>query len=247
MKKWGIFLAIIVGLVFYFTRCTYDHLANPVVPKKDTTGTKVIDTTKKITDTIKIRPITTCSPDTVYFTNVVLPLISSNCGKSGCHNATSRVKGYNLTSYNGIMPIVSAGSPNGSKLYTYMAGIKKQMPPTGKLPQTDIDTIVKWINQGAKNNTCNASNSQCDSTDVSFASTIVPIINTYCRGCHNSSLQSGGVELDTYTGVQFVSQTGQLMGGLTGVLPQMPQTGAKLSNCYIGTFRQWIKEGAKNN
>ena len=248
MKKWGILWVIIASTVFYFTRCTYDHLANQVVPKKDTTTIKIIDTTKKIlTDTTKIHSFIPCNPDTVYFTNVILPLLTSNCGLPGCHNSTSRAKGIDLTNYSGVRSTVTPGNLNGSELYTHTQGIKSIMPPSGKLSKTDLDTITQWILQGAKNNSCTAGNGQCDSTNVSFASTIVPIINTYCRGCHNSALQSGGVELDTYNGLLLVAQTGQLMGGLTGVLPQMPQTGAKLSNCYIGTIRQWIKEGAKNN
>ena len=30
-----------------------------------------------------------CSPDTVYFANTILPLLSSNCAMSGCHNGLS--------------------------------------------------------------------------------------------------------------------------------------------------------------
>ena len=248
VKKGGILLTIFMSMVFYFTGCTYDHLANPMVPKKDTTHTKIIDTTKIIfNDTAKIHPIVTCNPDTVYFTNVILPLLTSNCGLPSCHSSTSRAKGIDLTNYSGILSTVTPGNLNGSQLYTHTQGIKSIMPPSGRLPKIDLDTITKWIKQGAKNNTCNAGNTQCDSTNVSFVATIIPIINTYCRGCHNSALQSGGVELDTYVGVQSVAKSGQLMGGLTGILPQMPQAGAKLSNCYIGTIRQWIKEGAKNN
>ena len=245
MKTLGSILLILICISIWLSSCKHKP---DVIPSKtkDTTGTK-IDTTTIKTDTTKKQVIVTCSPDTVYFTNVILPLIASNCGTTGCHNSVSRVEGLDLTSYSGIMAIVSPNSPNGSKLYTHITGIKKIMPPSGKLPQTDIDSITKWINQGAKNNSCDASSFSCDSTNISYAASIVPIVNTYCKGCHNATVLSGGIRLDLYSGIQQVAQNGQLTGAITGTLPLMPQSGGKLSICDIGILRNWVKEGAKNN
>jgi hypothetical protein len=61
--------------------------------------------------------VNTCSPDTVYFVNDIMPLISSNCTMSGCHDAITHADGVDLTSYTKIMRYVSAGNASGSKLY----------------------------------------------------------------------------------------------------------------------------------
>ncbi len=246
MKTWGSLLLILICISLWTGGCIHKPDVIPT-KTKDTTTTIKTDTSKAKTDTTKKVVIATCSADTVYFANVILPLIASNCGTTGCHNATSRIEGLNLTNYAGIMTIVSPKSPNASKLYTHMAGLKKIMPPSGKLPQRDIDSVVKWINQGAKNNSCNASSNSCDSTNVSYTTSIVPIVNTYCKGCHGATVASGGIRLDLYSEIQQVALNGQLLGAITGVLPLMPQTGVRLSNCNIGAIRNWIKEGSKNN
>jgi hypothetical protein len=59
-----------------------------------------------------------CSPDSVYFVNEILPIISSNCTMSGCHDAASHKEGVILTNYTNIMKYVTPGNASRSKLYT---------------------------------------------------------------------------------------------------------------------------------
>jgi hypothetical protein len=232
MKK--VFVLALMGMVTGFSMWTCKHKPD-VIPKSNTP----VDTTHP--------PVSTCSPDTVYFTNTILPMIVSNCAMAGCHDAITRAEGLDLTNYANIARNVKAGNPSGSKLYRNMTGIEDIMPPKGILPQATLDAFYKWIMQGAKNNTCNDGNSNCDTLLVSYSASVVPLINNYCKGCHNSSTVSGSVNLDNYNGVLTTANNGQLMGGLTGKLSAMPKYGAALSPCNIGMFRQWIKEGAKNN
>ena len=226
MKKFLVvsFLAVVV-----FSKCEHEPDVIPATPPIATTH---------------MGP--TCNPDTVYFTNTILPMIISNCAMAGCHDAITHAEGLNLTSYSQIIRYISPGNPNGSKLYKNMVGYDNPMPPAGALPQAQLDAFYKWIMQGAKNNTCNEGGS-CDTLNVSFSASLVPIINNYCRGCHNSATSSSGVNLDNYNGVLTVANNGQLMGGLTGKLALMPKYGQPMSTCAIGKFREWIKEGAKNN
>ncbi len=232
MKK--LLVLIVMGVFIALSMWTCKHKPD-VIPKKNIH----VDTTRP--------PVSTCSPDTVYFTNTILPMIVSNCAMSGCHDAITHAEGLNLTNYTNIACNVRAGNPAGSKLYRNMTGVEDIMPPKGMLPQTTLDAFYKWIMQGAKNNTCNDGSSNCDTVNVSYTTSVVPIINNYCRGCHNSTTISGSVNLDNYNGVLTAANNGQLMGGITGKLSPMPKYGAALSPCNIGMFRQWIKEGAKNN
>ena len=102
-------------------------------------------------------PAAACSPDTVYFLNEIMPIISSNCTMSGCHDNISHAEGVNLTTYTNIMRYVKAGNAGNSKLYEVI--IKTggdRMPPSPMAPLTSVQKafIQKWINQGAKNNNC---------------------------------------------------------------------------------------------
>lgn len=223
-------LAASVFILSFYT-CKHKPDVIPATPK---------DTTHTYTGT-------PCSADSVYFTNTILPLIVSNCAMSGCHDAATHAEGLSLTSYSGIMKTVRAGNASQSKLYRVITDQGGDvMPPSGPLTQSQIDLIYKWILQGAKNNYCDAG-SNCDTMNVSFAAGVTPVLNTYCKGCHNSGNASGGVNLDSYSGVLAQVNNGQLMGGLTGRLSPMPKYSLPLSACNLGTIREWIKEGAKNN
>jgi hypothetical protein len=196
-----------------------------------------------------------CDPDTVYFQNTVLPLIATGCAVSGCHDATTRKHGVQLTDYTSIMQTggVYAGNPNGSKLYTILSsggGDKDDniMPPYPRAPFTTTQkNIVKnWILQGAKNNFCD---SGCDTTNVTFSGSVFPMIESYCLNCHNGSSPGGGIYLRNYNELVAVANNGKLMGSIRhdqGYSP-MPKNGNKLSDCQISTFNIWIKNGTPNN
>lgn len=191
-----------------------------------------------------------CSADTVYFVNTILPMITSGCAMSGCHDATSHVEGLTLNSYSGIMRIVSAGNASGSKLYQVITTTNQGdiMPPPPHQPFSTSAkaSIQKWINQGAKNNQCTGG---CDTTVFAYAAVITPLINTYCKGCHNPSSLGGGVDLSTYNGVKAAAVNGSLLGSIkhaSGYVA-MPQGGNKLQDCQIRQVEKWIQAGTPNN
>ncbi|ULQ55131.1 hypothetical protein KJS94_10815 [Flavihumibacter rivuli] len=191
----------------------------------------------------------TCSADTVYFSNTILPLIVSNCAMSGCHDAASAKEGIVLTSYQGIMKIVKAGNARDSKLVEVIkdtGGDRMPPAPNAPLSSAQIASIEKWINQGAKNNSCTGT---CDTSGViSYSTRVQPILNNKCTGCHNNNLASAGINLTNYTGVRTVALNGKLYGSiahLAGYSP-MPQ-GSKLPDCEIATIKKWIDNGSPNN
>lgn len=191
-----------------------------------------------------------CSPDSVYFQQQILPLIVSNCAGSGCHDAISHAEGLNLTTYSGIMKIVKAGNPGGSKLISVITtnnnGDRMPPPPAPKMPQDQINLITKWIQQGAKNNSCS---SACDTSQFTYAAVIKPIISNQCQGCHTGTAAGGGIDLSTYNGVKSVASNGQLWGSVhkdPGFAP-MPPAGTGLSSCQLTQMKKWIDAGAPNN
>ncbi len=93
----------------------------------------------------------------------------------------------------------------------------------------------------------------CDgSTEVTFSGTVQPIITSRCISCHSAGAAAnsgGGIRLDTHANIKLRADNGSLAGVINHAsgYPQMPQGGAKLSECQISLIEQWIEEGAPNN
>lgn len=194
----------------------------------------------------------TCSTDTVYFQNKVLPLIISGCAMPGCHDPVSHKEGLVLNSYSNIMRsgIVRAGNPTGSKMYKSIietnAGDRMPPPPSPAFTQAQKDIIYKWIAQGAQNNACQ----DCDTSGViKYSQHIAPLMQTYCVGCHSNTSPGGNINLTTYNYVKTQVTNGKLYGSViwsAGISP-MPKNGNKLSDCKITLIKKWIDAGATNN
>jgi uncharacterized membrane protein len=195
---------------------------------------------------------TTCSKDTVYFVQQVLPILQSSCAMSGCHDAASHKEGIRLDSYANILSTggINTGNPTSSKIYRVMVKTgEERMPPSpaAAMTNTQLSTISKWIGQGAKNNSCIESG--CDTTNVKYSTHIKPIIQNACLGCHNGASPGGGINLATYAGVKAIADNGKFFGSishLTGY-KAMPQNGNKLSDCQINMVKIWINQGSPDN
>jgi hypothetical protein len=196
---------------------------------------------------------TSCSSDTAYFQQQVLPLFVSNCSSAGCHDAGSHQSGIVLTTYNSIMTTgkIQPGQPNRSKAWEKIVennySDRMPPPPYNPLTQAQKDIIYTWIMQGAKNNSCQ--NLQCDTTQVTYSATIKPMLLNYCIGCHNSTNASGGYDLTQYNVVKARVDDGRLWGSVN-FLPgyySMPKNGQKLSDCELTQLNKWISNGAPNN
>ena len=90
------------------------------------------------------------------------------------------------------------------------------------------------------------SSTTCDTTTISFANDIQPILNTNCAlgGCHNKATASGTVELEDYDGAKSAAQGALLTDINDG---SMPQGGTKLSQCNINKISRWVNMGMPNN
>lgn len=198
-------------------------------------------------------PVTNnCNPDSVYFENDILPLLTSNCGVPGCHDAATQTEGINVTSYAALMAsdIVRAGNPGNSDLIEVInetnPGKRMPQPPRPALTPEQIQKLTKWVQQGAKNNKCN---SGCDTTKFTFSAGVKPIIDLRCKGCHGPTAPSAGISLDTYSGVKAQVDNGKLLPVITHApgAKQMPQGTAKMPDCEITIIQKWVNAGAANN
>ncbi len=219
----------------------------------------VLPFTDDPTDTVPPPPVDTadysgvpCDPDTVYFQNQVLPLLISQCAKSGCHDVQSHEEGVVLVDYQRVMNTgeVKPFDPSDSELYKvlFKTDPEERMPPAPNSPLTteQKDLIKKWIEQGAQNNSCNESYGSCDTTNVTYTNFVGALMANRCTGCHGGANPSGGLKLTNYAETKASALSGKLYGTVAR-LPgyvAMPQGGAALSDCYVAKIKNWVDNGA---
>jgi hypothetical protein len=96
-----------------------------------------------------------------------------------------------------------------------------------------------------------STSSQCDTTNVTYSLSVVPIIQNNCLSCHSNSTASmgGNIKLEDYADVKLRADDHRLLGSVehqSGYSP-MPQGAKKLDDCKISTIRIWVNAGAPNN
>lgn len=93
-------------------------------------------------------------------------------------------------------------------------------------------------------------NGSCETTGVTYAATVVPILQSNgCLSCHSGGAPSGNISLEGYANVRSAAISGKLYGVINhsaGYSP-MPQGGNKMSNCNINKIKAWIDSGSINN
>ncbi len=109
-------------------------------------------------DTGMIKPICT-TPETISFSNNIIPLFIQNCSTSGCHSGSNAAAHLNLDAAVAYTSLTKSGSgyidtisPSASLLYAQMVSASNPMPKTGRLDDCKTNLILKWIQQKAKNN-----------------------------------------------------------------------------------------------
>jgi cytochrome c5 len=198
------------------------------------------------------------STDSICFVQNILPLFISNCAMASCHDGLSQGEEdnlYALNSYSSIRQHVTASNPSSSAVYRAVNGQTEEfMPPPPKSPLTAAqkELMRKWIADGALNSDC--PNANCDTTGtIGFSAKVKPIIDNYCVSCHNSTVTSGGVNLNGYSQVKVYAEsmrngTSVLIGTIrqiSGFKAMPPST--KLDECSIRKIELWINQGTINN
>jgi hypothetical protein len=85
----------------------------------------------------------------VCFSSDVLPVVQSNCGKSGCHAEGGSESRLNLFTVDGILGSVSPLQPLSSRLYTTIMDGTMPPSPNSPLSRDQRTAIYLWILQGA--------------------------------------------------------------------------------------------------
>lgn len=244
MNLYRIFVLVSASLLL-LTACKSEP-----IPIEVPAETATVDTTGNGT-IIALSETNLCQGEEVSFEAQVLPILLSSCAYSGCHDRATAEEGVVLERYQDVKKEVRSGAPNNSELYESITEDPKDddfMPPrpADPLHAEQIALIRKWIEQGAKNTTCQTT---CNSENYSFANDIFPLILHHCYGCHNASNPLGSINLEDYDHIVTFAANGQLMGSIKHTLgyAAMPPGGHQFTECQIAKIQNWLATGAQNN
>ncbi len=89
----------------------------------------------------------------------------------------------------------------------------------------------------------------CDTSNVTYSRTIIPILKNNCYECHSTMIASGGIILDTWEGVSLPAGNGWLVAVINHRpgFPQMPKGRDKLPDCDINQITRWVNIGYPDN
>lgn len=189
-----------------------------------------------------------CDSDTVYFQNTILPLLVSNCATSGCHDKKTHKEGVILTDYASIINsnIINLSNPENSKIYRKLQkNNDDRMPPPPADPFTpeQKSLVLKWIEQGALNNECIENADTCDTVNVTFNKSVVPVFEANCYGCHTQPNPAYNIDLKNPDDLARIVEDGSLVGSVkheAGYFP-MPK-GYDMSDCDIAKIVIWAND-----
>lgn len=99
------------------------------------------------------------APDIISFSADIVPILNTNCSTLLCHSGSEPAGNLNLEADKAYTSLQKEGSgyintanPTHSVVYSQLFSTSKPMPPDGKLDPCTTSLILKWLEQGAKNN-----------------------------------------------------------------------------------------------
>ena len=186
-----------------------------------------------------------CDTTSVTFSGSVQPILQKYC--LGCHSGSNPSGGINLSTMSSLMVVVDNGA--------LMASIRQDpgyypMPLGGaKLSSCEISTIGIWV----RDTTGGGGSGQptaCDTTNVTYKGSVIPILQQNCYGCHSGTASSGaGIDLSNYSTLATYAGNGSLMASIRHDpgISAMPKGMPKLSNCDIATIGIWVRDTTFSN
>mgnify|MGYP001400444497 CR=1 FL=1 len=87
-----------------------------------------------------------CQDTLITYTDDIAPIMASNCSISGCHNATAKAHGIDLSSYSSVVSESTRSRFLGA--IQHLPGYDAMPEGRAKLDDSDIQTISCWIEGG---------------------------------------------------------------------------------------------------
>lgn len=110
-------------------------------------------------------------------------------------------------------------------------------------------TASLLLNGCYKDNEEDLYGNNCQTSNVSFSTTIQPILNASCVSCHSGAGASAGIRLTSHSEVSAAIDGGRFIGAIKhqSGFSAMPPSGPKLTDCQISQIEAWVAQGKPNN
>ncbi len=216
-------------------------------------------------------------PKGVSFKTDVVPVITEHCLE--CHGPNNPRAGLNLSTFVGWKrggvngPLLVPGAALNSRVIARLAANDaKVRMPRGRdpLPSQSLETIVGWINQGARYDGGDEKTPLTElskprpmveipkpqgTETVSFTKDIAPMMVRLCVRCHSGDTPRSGLSLVSFANMMAGGESGpviipgkreesrlfRLVGGLEN--PRMPQGRARITRKNYEDLVTWFDEG----
>ena len=197
-------------------------------------------------ETYKVICNTSCDSTIVYFKEQIMPIVQENC--VSCHNPLNKKDDISLVNFENIKATIGIEKAIdfNKNVFTKVI-LRDKMPPNPhtKLTQNQKKLILKWIEQGMLNNSCESTIEIQKPTEITFKKDINPMLQNNCVGCHNQSNPAAGIDLTDYFMIIELTQNGKIFKTIShadGVVA-MPLNAQKLLDSEIEMFATWEKTG----
>lgn len=112
-----------------------------------------------------------------------------------------------------------------------------------------IGAVVGYLSGCSKESADKLAGAGCDTTNVSYSTQVVDILQNNCYSCHSGPNPPTGIHLDTYANLKVFASNGFLVDAVTqnGVVTPMPYGLPELPACEVNTIVAWVNQGALNN
>ncbi|MBM3435267.1 MAG: cytochrome c, partial [Bacteroidetes bacterium] len=191
------------------------------------------------TDTIQ-PPFDTvaCDSSNVTYNGIVFPVLNTYC--ISCHSGATPSGALDFTDYGDVAFVAESGQLLGS--LKHLEGYTPMPQDAPKLSACEIAMIQKWVQDTTFIEPPDTT--ACDTTNITFAGTILPVLQANCYSCHVPPTPGGGIDLTNWADLAFVAQNGILLAAIKHD-PQyspMPKDAPPLTECEIKQIEKWIQD-----
>jgi cytochrome c5 len=179
----------------------------------------------------------------VSWDGTVAALFDPAC--TGCHGAGLQSGGIDLSSYAATVAggASGAGVVPGDSAASVLVQVQEAGGHPGQLSAEALAVVMEWIDAGAAESG-GGGPAPPTAAGVSWDGEVAVVFDPACTGCHGAGLQSGGVDLSSYSAAVAVTVPGDAAGS---VIVQVMEAGGhpgQLSDEHLALVKEWIDGGA---
>ena len=169
----------------------------------------------------------------------VKPIMNQLC--VACHNANLKEDGVDLSSYY----LTKVQFDDILKSMQEEEGEDDIMPPSGRVDDTIIETLILWKADGLLEGEAPPEDPDSGISDGNYTYTedIAAIINDYCIVCHGASSPDAGYDISTYQKtvdqINIFIERIDLQTGQAGVMPPA----GRMDEEIIQKIKDWVDQG----